>query len=326
MRILYGIQATGNGHISRAIKIAPELAKHAEIDILISGTENSIRFPYEIDFQKHGLSFYFGQKGSIDIFKSLKNFRPARLIKDIMGCQVEDYDLIVTDYEPITAWASKRKDIKSISVSHQASFHYTNTPRPEKRNRLGECVLKYYAPTQNYLGLHFQSYNSKIFLPVIREDIRNLKIENAEHYVVYLPAYSPSYLAHYLNKFDDVNWRVFSKHCRKYAKIHNVEIFPTSNRYWKESFQSCKGILLGAGFEGPSEALFLGKKMMVIPMKGQYEQLCNVIALKELGIPHAMHLNNFNYQKIRNWINEGTSTKINFADSTPQIVSNILAS
>ncbi len=44
-------------------------------------------------------------------------------------------------------------------------------------------------------------------------------------------------------------------------------------------------MLCGAGFETPAEALFLGKKLMVIPMKGQYEQHINAASLKELGIP-----------------------------------------
>ncbi len=30
--------------------------------------------------------------------------------------------------------------------------------------------------------------------------------------------------------------------------------------------------------------MYLGKKLMVIPLKGQYEQECNSISLKEMGI------------------------------------------
>jgi predicted glycosyltransferase len=44
-----------------------------------------------------------------------------------------------------------------------------------------------------------------------------------------------------------------------------------------------QGIITGGGFETPAEALFLGKKIMSIPIKGQYEQQCNAAALKTLG-------------------------------------------
>ena len=40
MRILYGIQGTGNGHISRALEVLPYLKKKASVDILISGRQS----------------------------------------------------------------------------------------------------------------------------------------------------------------------------------------------------------------------------------------------------------------------------------------------
>ena len=44
-------------------------------------------------------------------------------------------------------------------------------------------------------------------------------------------------------------------------------------------------IITGAGFETPAEALYLGKKLMVIPIRGQYEQFCNAAALAKMGVP-----------------------------------------
>ena len=48
MKILYGLQATGNGPISRAIELVPEPKEYAEVDVLMSGTENSLKFPYDV--------------------------------------------------------------------------------------------------------------------------------------------------------------------------------------------------------------------------------------------------------------------------------------
>ena len=36
MKIFYAVQATGNGHISRAIEILPYLRKYGEVDIFLS--------------------------------------------------------------------------------------------------------------------------------------------------------------------------------------------------------------------------------------------------------------------------------------------------
>jgi len=57
MKILYAIQATGNGHISRAKEIIPALMKRAQVDILISGTQAEVILPYKIAYKYKGLRF-----------------------------------------------------------------------------------------------------------------------------------------------------------------------------------------------------------------------------------------------------------------------------
>jgi uncharacterized protein (TIGR00661 family) len=44
------------------------------------------------------------------------------------------------------------------------------------------------------------------------------------------------------------------------------------------------GLITGGGFETPSEALYLNKKLISIPIKNHYEQQCNAAALKKMGI------------------------------------------
>jgi len=62
MKLLYAIQGTGNGHISRAIELAPYLMKEADIDFLISGKANELDFPYPVKYKFHGLYFIFGNR------------------------------------------------------------------------------------------------------------------------------------------------------------------------------------------------------------------------------------------------------------------------
>ena len=42
MKILYAIQGTGNGHLTRAKEIIPILKEKGDVDILISGSECDI--------------------------------------------------------------------------------------------------------------------------------------------------------------------------------------------------------------------------------------------------------------------------------------------
>ena len=88
-----------------------------------------------------------------------------------------------------------------------------------------------------------------------------------------------------LSNIKDVEWQDFSKHIDKAYSKENVHIFPIRDEKFCESMAGAAGVLCGAGFETPAEALYLHKKLMVIPMKNQYEQLFNAESLAELGVP-----------------------------------------
>ena len=46
MKILYAIQGTGNGHVSRAYEVVPELQKYGKVDLLLSGNQCDIELPW----------------------------------------------------------------------------------------------------------------------------------------------------------------------------------------------------------------------------------------------------------------------------------------
>ena len=58
---------------------------------------------------------------------------------------------------------------------------------------------------------------------------------------------------------------------------------PVNQRGFNDSMINAYGVITGAGFETPAEVLHLGKRLLVIPIKGQYEQLCNAAALEADG-------------------------------------------
>ena len=85
-----------------------------------------------------------------------------------------------------------------------------------------------------------------------------------------------------------------------------------------------KGVLCGAGFETPAEALFLNKKLMVIPMKGQYEQQCNAAALELMGVPVIKNLKKRQFEKIGQWLESDEKVIVNYTDQTRNIIRKIL--
>ena len=74
MKILLAIQATGNGHISRAQAIYPILQKYGEVDVLLSGTQSSVAQSFPVKYHLKGLSFIIGKKGGVDLVRSFFHF------------------------------------------------------------------------------------------------------------------------------------------------------------------------------------------------------------------------------------------------------------
>lgn len=321
MKILYGIQGTGNGHLSRAIELIPYLKKEAEVDILISGLHHDLEFKHSIKFKKQGLGFFFGKNGGIDIWKTIRKFNVYRFLKDIKSLPVEEYDLVISDFEPVTSWACKLKKVFCLGLSHQSAMLNSRTPMPEKIEFLGYQVLKNYAPCNHNVSFHFKEYGHNMFTPVIRREIRLLEPKSDDYYLVYLPAYSDEKLISVLSHFPNVQWVVYSKHSKLKYRSDNVDINPVNGEAFIRSLKDCAGVLCGAGFETPAESLFLGKKLAVIPMKNQFEQVCNAHALKELGIPVITDLEDDGPAKIREWIREeGLITKLNYPDNAKSVI------
>jgi len=324
MKILYAIQGTGNGHLSRARDIYPALQKFGEVDVLISGCQVDVAFPFPVTYRCHGLSFVFGKHGGVSIGGTLAKLKLHQLLKEIYMVPVEEYDLVVNDFEPVTAWACKLRGIPNVGLSHQSAVLHPDAPKPAKKDLLGMAVLRHYAPVAKSYGFHFQSYGKGVYTPVIRDEVRRLSPTDKGHYTVYLPAYDDASLVRHLSQFNDVHWQVFSKHNKRPFTKGNVSVHGIDNDAFLESMAASTGVLCGAGFEGPSEALFLGKKLLVIPMKGQYEQQCNAAALQTMGVPVISELHRRNYETIRDWIIASERPAVSYPDQTSDIIAKLL--
>lgn len=324
MKILYAIQGTGNGHLSRARDIIPILQKKGEVDILISGTQADVDLPYPITYQFKGLSFIFGKKGGVDILETYKKSNIRNLFAEINSLPVEKYDIIINDFEPVSAWACYLKSKECIGLSHQSAVLNKHAPQPKHVDVIGKSILKNYAPTTAQYGFHFNRYDENIFTPVIRKQVRELEPQNRGHYTVYLPAYNDKRIIKILSAFPETKWQVFSKHNKEKIQLNNITICKVDNDAFIKSMLNAEGVLCGAGFETPAEVLFLEKKLMVIPMKGQYEQHCNAAALKAMGIPVIKSLKAKHIDTIKKWIDAGTITPVDYPDITESIIDNIL--
>ena len=319
MKILYGIQGTGNGHLSRGKFIYDALKKYTkDVDVLISGDNYSLSPAMPIKYINKGVTFVV-DNGKIDYFKTISNFDLYTSYIEQKKIPFKSYDLIITDFEPITAWSSVRYSIPSIHISHQASFLDSNVPRPVFKNFIGEYVMKYFCPTNDYIGLHYQSYGPSISEPIILNHIISSNTSEKEHITIYLPWYNDEYFYPIFKNFKNFKFHVFSKKIKSSHLIDNIIYKPINEIDFSNSVASAYGVICNAGFQTTSEVMYLGKRLLTIPVKGQYEQLCNVVALNKLGVSSIDELNEASEQKIKQWLLKDP-VKINFKNNLQELL------
>jgi uncharacterized protein (TIGR00661 family) len=325
MKILYGIQGTGNGHISRSKEIIKRLNQIVEVDILISGSLHEMDVGLNVKYRKDGTGAWFKKDGGIDYWGFIRKTKFIKIIKDILFSPVKQYDLVVSDFEPLTAWSSKYYGVPSIHLSHQIALLDNRIPRPPQKDLLAELVIKYFAPCERQIGLHYQRYSENVLTPIIRREVRKLTVSNLDHFVVNFSTYDPLKVGRFF-KSADAKFELFSKYYTFNSPTtkYNVTVHPFDKELFLSRLSSCSGIC-NAGFQLTSEALFLGKRMLVIPMRGQYEQICNAEALKQLGASVVTRIDESFGDKLRMWLGTATERqKIDYPDNCAEVVNKIL--
>jgi uncharacterized protein (TIGR00661 family) len=324
MKVLYAIQGTGNGHLSRAREIIPILQNQVEtLDLLVSGAQHQVAYEHEIKYRFNGLTFRASKTGKVSYFGSILKMNLYRFIQEVKSLPVEEYDLIITDFEPVSAWAARLHRVPCVELSHQAGVVMSKPKCKSISDLFIYNLMKFMCPAKNKIGFHFQSIGHQVFAPVIRKEIRALQPETKGHHTVYLPGYSNSYLLSELTKYE-ARWEVFTKELPNETEMQNVRFHKIDNHAFLESLRTCEGVLCGAGFELPAEALFLGKKVMVIPLKGQFEQYCNAIEAEKLGAEHIPEFSWKYHNTINHWAKSKQKIEVFFPDQTRAIVRDLL--
>jgi uncharacterized protein (TIGR00661 family) len=325
MKVLYAAQGTGNGHLARAREIVPILQQAVDLDIMVSGSNSEVTLPVPVKFKSKGLSLFYDKTGGLSLTKTFQNLHSRAIMREVRDLPVEAYDLVINDFEPISAYASILKGVPCVGFGHQAAFLSAKTPRPKKRSYVGEFILKHYAPCYYALGLHFDEFDGFIHKPVIRREIRELDVTEGNHFTVYLGHYSDDVVVRQLRKLKDAEWHLFSKTAKTVMVECNVTVLPINSGEFARSLASSRGLLTGAGFESPAEAIFLGKKVMAVPIRGQYEQKCNAKALQNLGVTVVKKIGKRFPEKLKLWVEEAKPLQISYPDQTEALVGQVLA-
>ena len=227
------------------------------------------------------------------------------------------YDLVITDFDPISAYAAKKYNIPCMGIGHQYSF-YEDIPMTNKMRFSSMFFPKIYAPVTFSIPFHFHHFNQPILPPFIDPILhdRRDKEKIGDDILVYLPWENLNDMIAILEKVS--RDFIFYTDVEHIKEIENITLKPFSNKNFKYDLLRCRCLITNAGFQLTSEALFLGKPILCKPQKGQPEQEHNAKILDDLG--YATVSQEINAATIKDWLHSSNNIKIDFSNPIDVIV------
>lgn len=317
MNVLYGVQATGNGHISRSREIIRSLKKRGHhVEVILSGRDPALLWDME-DFEPYrvyrGLTFST-KRGRVQVFKTACRLNFLEFHRDILSFEEPGWDVVITDFEPVTARVARRWKIPCIGIGHQYAFWY-DIPKAGD-HFLAQKIIRHYAPAAIPVGLHWHPFDCPILPPVIPESGMEGRETVPDKILVYLPFEEEEDIGSLCRLFPDYRFYIYHKEAHRVDQ-KNLKWRPYSRTGFLEDLASCSGVITNAGFELASEALALGKKILLKPVSGQMEQLSNALAISMLGLGAVMK--RLSPDKVADFLKNGRARRVRYPNTAERI-------
>jgi uncharacterized protein (TIGR00661 family) len=325
MKILYGIQCTGNGHLSRSREIIRNLSARDEVervDVCLSGTlsqidTNDLNVRYKFD----GLTLKM-EGGEMSLWGTVRGLRLGSLLSSALSVNVHDYDGIVSDFEPVSCWAGLLRGKRVFGVSNQYKFlsnkRFIRNLSPNFLSN--KFVTRMVCPVSEYIAFDYLKELDNDFFPIIREPLRRVKLTKEDFYLVYLNFIPLEEQIKFFNLFPSQTFYVFHSEVREASDFENIRLRPIDRNMFTEKMIRCQGVICHTGFQTTSECLYLGKKLLVMPLKNQIEQIYNTKVLKKLGVISASFLD---VALFDDFFQNDYSVKLNYVDEMDNICNKI---
>ena len=316
MKILYGITANGNGHLTRSSRVVQQLRRRGhEVSVVVSGEPGKVimdQQDLEPFLRFAGFSFA-KHKGRVSIPATLMHSRPLRFLADLAsGIPKDDYDLAVTDFEPVSAWYARLHHIHSAGLCHMYSFLYPEVPKPDSAwyERL---AFRWLAPADIMLGIHWQPYHRHIIPPFVEPD--NGETVESDLVLVYLPWEDPDSYLPALRLMPEYRFAVYGK---REGREEHIQYKTQSKSGFQQDLNRSASVLANAGFALAGEALSKGKRLILKPFSGQVEQEHNAREAEAQGL--ASRIEFIEAGKLRSCLQKPACTGLNFPDMTPRFI------
>ncbi len=296
-RILYSVCGEGMGHAIRGRVLLNHLTKNNEVhifasdrayDYLVAHFDNvyeigGFNTVYEDNTVQNTKTFIKGMK---DLPGDLKN--SLRLMYSV--AKAVKPQIIISDFEFYSNLLSKilRVPLISLDNMHVLTQAELEVPRKYRTDRIAaEGVVRSFIqlPTVYLITSYFypplkNPSKTKYFPPVLRDTIMELEPYNGEHVLVYQTSDSNVRLLDILKEFDD-EFIVYGFH--RDERDGNLLFKSFNEDEFFNDLAQARAVISNGGFTLISEALYLEKPVLSVPVKKQFEQILNALYLDRLG-------------------------------------------
>lgn len=319
MKIIFGVQGTGNGHISRSRELVRKLKEDGhDVQVIISGRKEEELREIEVFAPYRVLKGFtlVTKRGRMNYIETMVQLDFMSLWADVLTLDTSGVDLVITDFEPVTSMAARIKGIVSVGFGHQYAFPF-DIP-VARGNPLERFTLLNFAPARYNAGLHWSHFDQPIFPPVIPETLYQTArlVEDPQKILVYLPFEEIEDIEVFLRPFDGYRFYIYGKVAVDHDDGHLL-----FRSYSREGFlhdlMECSGVVCNAGFELPGEALHIGKKLLLRPLDGQIEQESNALAMELLDYGMSMH--QLDEEILREWLSRPSGKALNYSRTVDYI-------
>ena len=306
MRILYGVVGEGMGHATRSRVVLEHLTKNHDVHIVVSGRARDYlakRFEnvhniwgftlnYEGNSVKKWQSVLQNLKGAVTGFpQNVKKY--FEIVDDFKP------DVVISDFESFSYLFARNHFIPCISVDNMQIInrckHEPELIGPhEDEFELTRSLVKAKLPGAfHYLITTFfhppvRKERTTLVPSILRPEIIAAKSEPGAHLLVYQTMTSNTALIEELRK-SGIECRIygFKRDITSDVREGNLVFKPFSEAGFIDDLRTARGVVGGGGYTLMSEAVYLRKPMLSVPIGGQFEQVLNALYLEKLN--YGMH-------------------------------------
>ncbi|MFA5358886.1 MAG: MJ1255/VC2487 family glycosyltransferase [Patescibacteria group bacterium] len=298
-RILYSVQGVGMGHAMRSLVVIEHLCSEGH-EVIITANHKAYDFfktRYPRVYELKGFDFVLDKNGMmlwIPTFLRWVEKMPVYFLQNTRRLRkiINEFkpQIVVTDFEPFAHYIANIYRLPLVSIDNQQRIIFCplklSKGYRDEIFRAKAAIKSFIVKADYYIILDFAGCKLKkeknnVFLtpPILRKEIVRAQPTDGNKILVYMWERYADRAIQVLNKIPEHNFILYG--LNREGKEGNVELRLFSTENMVKDLAACHAIIGNAGFTLVSEAMFLQKPFLVVPMAGQFEQIVNALEIKE---------------------------------------------